>query len=181
MINLIPTKAKRSILIEYWVRVVSVWIILGSVALLLGAVLLFPVYVLVSSQVSAKESAVMEASEKVNNFQDVSVALEAASQQAKYALRESALSDMSEYITLFENLQGSAIEINNIEISRMDKDISPIQIFGVARDRKGLADFRDRLLKEPDVTEVDLPISNLASDSNIRFTITVTLRKDSSL
>jgi hypothetical protein len=181
MINLLPPKAKRSILIEYWVRVISVWMIIVSVVLLAGAALLFPVYVYVHAHVAAKESAVTEASEKVNSFEDVSAALEQSSQLAKYALQESTLSSISEYVTLFESLQGSSIDIDSIEIQRAGRDVMPIKIFGVARDRKVLAEFRDKLLLQDDITEVDLPISNLASDKNIKFTITIKLSNDISL
>lgn len=168
-------------MIEYWVRVTSVWVILIAVALLLGAILLFPVYVLVSSQVDAKESAVTEASLKVNNFQEVSQSLEEASQLAKYALRESTLANMSDYLTLFESLQGPTITISSVEIIRQERGILPVLVLGVARDRRGLAEFRDRLLAEPNVVSVDLPISNLASDRDIKFTITVTVSNETTL
>jgi predicted amino acid-binding ACT domain protein len=181
MINLIPPTAKKSIVIEYWIRVASVWMFLVSTALFAGAVLLFPVYVLVSSQVDAKESAVTIASQKVDSFENVSGELELASQLAKHALRESSLVHMSVYMERFIELQGPDIELDNIEISRVDRLISPVQVVGVATDRRSLAAFRDRLLAEAQILEVDLPIANLANDRNIRFTLTILIDNESSL
>ena len=70
--------------------------------------------------------------------------------------------------------------MSKIQLNRDNKEIAPVSLTGIARDRKTLASFRDRLLAEEQIVSVDLPISNLASDSDIQFIITVVLsNKDS--
>lgn len=178
MINLIPPQEKKKIVIEYWIRVISLWFILISVVLLLGVLIMLPVYVLIGTQILVKEAAATEAFERVGSYENVSVDLNRASQQARYIIEESRNHLFSEYISLFEELQGSSIEIYEINIRRVEKSIGPITITGEATDRQTLASFRDRLLAEECIESVDLPISNLARDKNILFNITVVLNKE---
>lgn len=178
MINLIPAKAKKAVLTEYWVRVVSVWVIIWSIVTFVCASILLPVYVLIGSQISALEVSASEASQKVSGYENVSATLVDASQHAKFALDEFSRPVFSDYITLFEEIQGSSIQLNNISLLRNAEGIEPILLVGVALDREALASFRDRLLAEEVITSVDLPISNLARDKDIPFTITVTLNQN---
>lgn len=175
MINLIPPSAKKSLLIEYWVRVASTWLILWSIALLASAAILLPAYVLIGTQVSVYKNSAQEATEKVAGYEDVSRGLVRASQQARVLVDEDSLPVLSEYMTLFEELQGADVQLNQIAISRKEAGFNPITLSGVASDRQALASFRDRLLSKEEITKVDLPISNLARDKDIQFTITVNL------
>ncbi len=174
MINLIPSSAKKSLLTEYWVRVSSTWLILWSIAFFVGASILYPAYVLIGSQVSVHEDSAKIASQKVASYESVSAALTRTSLQAKVIIDELSGTLFSKYITLFENLQGSGIQLNKIQLSRTNLMIKPVLIEGVASDRQSLASFRDRLLSVENVKSADLPISNLASDKDIQFSITVT-------
>lgn len=177
MINLIPPKAKKGIIFEYWIRVVSVWMILGSFVLLLGAAVLFPVYVLIGVQISDDAIA---ATEKVNNYENISSQLIRASEQARYIKEESNYDLFSEYLNLFEELKGTAVILNQIQVARKENEVAPVILNGIADDRQSLASFRDRLLSDKNITSVDLPISNLARDKDIPFSITVVLNNEES-
>lgn len=178
MINLIPNSAKRSIVKEYWMRVLSVWFLVWSIVLLMSAVAFLPAYVLISSQVKIYEQSALEASEKVATYENVSVALVQASQEAKVVIDEMAQHRLSSYLKRIEGLQGEGITVNDIRLSRLEQGVGPIIVQGLARDRQTLAAFRDRLQADPLVKEVELPISNLAQDRDIVFTLTVTTVTD---
>ena len=175
MINLIPPAAKKSLLLEYWIRVASVWLLLWMLALCMSASIMLPTYVLIGSQVAVYEESAAAASEKVAVYENVSVSLRAASEQARYAIDTSRLVVFSDLITRFQGLQGDTIGLTQITLSREGTDVAPIIIKGIADDRQALASFRDRLLAEASVVAVDLPISNLAQDREIAFTLTVEL------
>jgi hypothetical protein len=181
MINLLPAPAKKGILFEYWVRVASVWMIIWSVALIAGTSVLLPAYVLIDSQVQSYADSAAAASQKVANYESVSVSLVEASQQAKMIVDEESLPLFSSYINKFELLQGEGISISVINLIRTETGMAPITIGGVARDRQALASFRDRLLADEAVDAVELPISNLARDKEIAFSITVTLANQTPL
>jgi len=175
MINLIPPAARRGVLVEYWIRVVSVWCILISISLFTTASLLLPAYVFVNSQVKVHQQSAEIALQKVADYDAVSVSLIQASQRARKIMDEENLFQISEYVDLFEQLQSDDILVSNIKIGRVKEGVSSIVVGGIANNRQTLASFRDRLLADTRIEKVDLPISNLARDKDISFTITVTL------
>lgn len=175
MINLIPFKAKRNLLTEYWARVASVWMLLGAVALLFSAAMILPVYVLINAQVSSYASGAHEAVQKVAEYKAVSKELEQASTQSRIIVDQEQEPVFSDFITVFDNMRGSEIEITSISLVRSDGDLGPVNLKGTAETRQSLASFRDRLLSDKQIVEVELPISNLAKDSDIVFSLNVVL------
>lgn len=180
MINLIPPTAKKSILREYWLRVLSVWFAVWSIALLIGVAVLVPSYVLIVSQVKVYSESATKASQKILDFENVSKDLVRSSQLAGTLL--SGLKDprMSDYTARFKELQSSGISISKITVSRAEVGLGPAQLSGEAKNRQALADFRDRLRAQPEVSAVDLPISNLAKDKDIQFSLSVTFKNATS-
>lgn len=176
MINLIPPQAKKGVVREYWLRVVSVWFYTWSAALLGGVLIMVPAYVLINSQVSVYQESAKSASAKVANFGDVSKSLTASSLQASKLLTGFRQSLISERISTLRSLEKPGVTISEFAITRTDEAYEPIQVSGTAENRQALAAFRDRLLALPDVASVDLPISNLAKDRDIQFSLTVTLK-----
>lgn len=174
MVNLIPPTAKRNVIIEYWLRVLTVWSVLGSITAILFAVTLVPVYVLVEAKISAYEESATLASQKIASFETVSKELARSSQQAQLIITSGERS-LSELIYSLSALEGMGVSLDEILVQRLSGGIAPIKLSGMARDRQALSDFRDKLLAEQTVATVDFPISNLAKDRDIQFSMTVTL------
>ncbi|MEY3783720.1 MAG: hypothetical protein RLZZ230_42 [Candidatus Parcubacteria bacterium] len=181
MINLIPTSAKRKLLLEYWSRVISVWFLLWATALIASACILLPAYVLIGGKITAYEASSVAASEKVSGYENISSELATANTQAKKIIDEAKLVKFSNLLTLFSELQGSEVHINKIQLGRAKAGVAPVIMGGMADSRQSLASFRDRLLADSTIESVDLPISNLAQDKNIAFSITVVLRKQENI
>lgn len=177
MINLIPPGAKKSITLEYRLRVLSVWFFASAVALVLGACVLVPSYVLINVQISALSSSAASASQKLATLKDVSKELDLASKQARALINGLQYNQMSDYAALFRKLESNEVTFSQISINRSKDGVSPIQLSGTATSRQTLATFRDQLLAEPVIESVDLPISNLAKDKDIQFSLTVTMKK----
>lgn len=176
MINLIPQHAKSNITKEYWVRVTSVWLFIQSGATLIIAALLVPVYVLVNSQIEVYSESAEAAISEVNKYDLSSTALVRASQDAAKVLGMQNDPEFTEYITLFEALENRAVTIERYEFSKQGDTLAPISISGNAATRQALADFREALLTNDRIDTVFLPISNLAQDKDITFTITITMK-----
>lgn len=181
MINLIPPKAKKSLAIEYWMRVVSVWMILWAITLVAAICILLPAYVLISSQVEVYATSAAEASQKVASYENVSVALVRASQEARAVMDESEVVRFSEYVSLFRSLEGDTVQISEIDLERAVNGFAPARLSGVAVDRQALASFRDRLQAQDVVESVELPISNLAQDKDIPFSLLVEIKPPESI
>lgn len=180
MINLIPPTAKKGIITEYWIRVVTTWLFLLSILGVVCILILLPTYVLISSQVAVYRDSASKATEKIAVYENVASDLVEASQLARVALDTSRKQLLSEYVYLFESLGGNGVSLSEITISRGVGAInfSPVSLVGTASDRQTLADFRDRLLSQEEITSVDFPISNLAKDRDIGFSITVELSNE---
>lgn len=181
MINLIPSAAKKSITTEYWLRVVTSWFLVWSAALVVGVFALVPSYVLINIQVSVYEESAKMAQESIDNFQAVSKELVASSRQAGLVMNDVERPVLYDYVTLFESLQNSGIVISEVRLMRSTEGVDPVYVAGEAKDRESLAAFRDRILSQPTVKEVDLPISNLAKDRDIQFGLTVTMHNNVAL
>jgi hypothetical protein len=175
MTNLIPPSAKKAIKREYWVRVLTVWFLLCAGALLLGIFVLVPSYVLISSQVAVYSQSAQQAAEKVVTYDNVSVGLVRASEQAAIIFEGKDTIALSQYVQRLTSLQNQNVRLTDVTINKTKNVVDPIQLAGEASSRQALAAFRDRLLAEPYITAVDLPLSNLAQDRDIIFSLTVSI------
>jgi len=175
MINLIPPKARKEVVVEYWVRVVSIWLFTLSIFGLVVSLFLLPVYVLVTSQVDAYASSAVEATEKVAEYDLSAVSLVKVNRQAQMLVGLREMSNFSEMIDTIESLKGEGISLDGFSLVRENKKIGAVKIEGEAFVRQNLVDFRDSLLGHPDIEDIHLPISNLAKDKNLPFSISVTL------
>lgn len=177
MINLIPQHAKSDITREYWLRVISVWLFIMSGVAAIIAALLVPVYVLVNSQISVYAESAKTALDEGAKYNLSSTALVRASQDAAKVLTMQEAPQFTSFVALFESHLPEAVSIDRFEFTYDGADLSPISISGKAKTRQALADFREALLTDTSVDTVFLPISNLAQDKDINFTITVTMKK----
>ena len=169
MINLIPPSARKKVLTEYWVRVLSVWLMIFGVACLIVSLLVLPVYVLVNSQIDVYASSADEASSKIVEFDASAAIIAAVNSKAQKLFTLKQTKQFSEIISVIESNHGEEISIEGMEFKRQGSNINTLRLDGYAIDRKSLANFRDELMSLPNVKEVNLPIANLAKDKDIRF------------
>jgi hypothetical protein len=176
MINLIPQSAKKSIKIEYWLRVITVWGILMTGALIASIFIMAPAYVLINLQIDASAASSAAASEKIATYESVTKDLARSNAEAKAILDTTEYVPISTYIDMIRSIEGENITVSEVTVSRSKTTFAPIQIKGEAVDRQSLSRFRDGLLANPAVAGVDLPISNLAKDKEIQFNLSVSLK-----
>lgn len=177
MINLIPSAAKKGIKIEYWLRVVTVWFVLLIGAMLASVAVMAPAYVLIDLQIDASAESSAAASQKIAGYESVANELKRSNVEAKAILDTTGYIPISDYIAIIRELEGGGITVSEIQIIRAKDSFSPIQVKGKAVDRQSLSQFRDKLLAQPSIASVDLPISNLAKDKDIQFSLTIAVKK----
>jgi hypothetical protein len=81
----------------------------------------------------------------------------------------------SSIIEELERIGGQNVVITDISLSRTEEGIAPIAITGTAATRLALTTFQNDLESHERYTNVVLPLSSLARDRDIDFSITVTL------
>ncbi len=177
MTNLIPPAAKKKVVFEYWTRVVCAWGVLWSVCILVGAFLLWPTYVLLTGNNSAYASFFSAASERSDEYEELSKQLVVTSLQAKQIVELSNQMKLSDVLSdIWSVTDQDVIEVDKLTIDRDEAGLAPIVISGNASDRKSLAAFRDELQKLEYVTNVELPIKNLAKNEDINFSLQVLVK-----
>jgi len=177
MINLIPKVGKKKILLEYWTRVTSVWFLVWAITLIACTSIVLPVYVQIGSLIKVYEASTVAVAEKVESIENISPDLKAATNQARRIAAESKLRRLSELIALFNELQGAGIKLTDIRLVRQTDNLVAITLEGQSDTRQSLSSFRDRLLADSEIKSVNLPISNLEKESDIKFSLTVELNK----
>jgi hypothetical protein len=176
MINLVPAIVRKTIVKEYWIRVVSVFLFLSALLSVLCIIFALPVYVLISAQVEAFSASATEAAARVAEFDVSTSALTKANTHAQKIVSQKNTKDFTAVLTKLESLASSGVVLRSYEFTRKEGALAPIQVVGKAETRQSLADFHASLRAEPMVEKVDLPISNLAKEKDIDFTMTVTLK-----
>jgi hypothetical protein len=172
MINLLPPTAYKKIVLEYWVRVITIGLLFIGTALIFAIVALVPAYFLIDVQIKSIETNVSQSSEKVATYDVSASELEIATANAQL-LTNVTVTPFTEYQNTIERLTGNSITVSALRFNRSDKKPATITIDGVATNRQTLATFRDALDAEVEFIKVDLPISNLIKDKDIPFSIQV--------
>jgi hypothetical protein len=178
MTNLLPQKAKKQIVVEYWVRMVSVWIILWSVTLLVSSIVLWPTYVLIVGSNEAYAESVVDATERTAAYDEIVDKLNRANQQAQAVLVADQAPLLSDIWSTIKQEVGSSVTLDSFTITRDSTGIATVRVSGESPDRQSLAVFRDRLEAVVFITAVDLPIANLAQNQDIEFSLSVEINDD---
>lgn len=177
MVNLLPQKTITRLRRTYYLRFAATLTILLVGALAVGTVLLIPSYVVSERSADASErylSAVEETigvRERAGVSDDVRALSERLRILNEYAgepttknFFEDALSNLSSRIT-----------ITGISFSKSGGTLN-ISIVGSADTRSSLLTFVETLQENERFNGVSVPVSQLARDSNIPFSITATYR-----
>lgn len=175
MINLIPPEARKNVMIEYWVRALSVGLVLVSMALLVVAVLLLPPYVLLNGLVTTKQMSLDETEEKTREYDISAKSLVQATTLARQVVEGDRAPSFTNLVAVIEAARDpELVAIEGYDFSLVGEQAAPVIVTGNATTRQSLADFRDRLVVSDDIMAVDLPLSNLAKDRDLPFSLTVT-------
>lgn len=176
MINLIPPHARKQVKTEYWVRVVSVWFFILVAAMIAVAVLYIPAYVLIQSQISAYEETFQAAEQNDGSYKKIESVIEHTNAVAQHLLQGVQTQSFSAIIDELERLSGPAVAVEEISSERhVEGHIETVRVKGVAATREKLAAYRDALQGHYMFGKAELPISNLAKDREVPFTITLTM------
>jgi Tfp pilus assembly protein PilN len=174
MINLIPPAARKSVVVEYWLRVVSVWLFLFGTGCMIVAVLLLPTYMIVRGQIAHLDGQVAATAEHATTFDEGAAELKKASTAAIMLTAGASTTPFSTYLKLLEQIAGDSVTLHSISYTN-DQSGEKIIISGMATTRVGLAAFRDALEAQPAFTDVVLPIESLIKDRDLPFSMTMSV------
>lgn len=178
MINLLPTEEKKKIRRDYALRLLTMVLIAVSAVAIIGIVSLFPSFFIADF---AKRAAVerVDLITKENGGGDkenITVVLRDAQQKLEILSPESEKVSVRTVFDTAIDHKSNAVTLTGL-VYQQETDESgetlKLIINGVADRREDLLAFSQKLEQDEMFDEVELPVSNLAQDRNISFTLTV--------
>ena len=177
MTNLIPPTAQTQVTREYWMRTASVGLFLLSFGCVIIIILYIPVYMLVQSQLKTFQNEFKHANSADASFSDAEKALTLANTLSKLLVSSGTTTPFTQVVTQLKKYAGSEISIKDIRFVRTDGVITLIDLNGLAQSRLSLVAFQKKLEADTQFSDAKLPLSNLAKDKDIPFTITIEKEK----
>lgn len=176
--NLLPPDRQRIVARDYRIRFGVVIIALLIILTLAAAALLVPTYILLMMSVKTKEARLAEVKSTVPSTDEAVLSARIAALADNIVALKALASVPSASATVRAVL---AVPRPGIRISgftyaaAVEQTPGTIMISGTAAVRNALRDYQVALQSAPFITSADLPISAYAKDTDITFTITVTL------
>ncbi len=175
MINLIPPQCKTLVKKEYLFRVSAVASIIIACALFASAIALLPAYVLLGAHVGSmtkiNEESVQKNAEYIRATEELEKTALLVAQLAKGTHPVSP----TEVLIHIEQALSSEVALEGISLS-LDATKIQVQARGTAKSRESLRLFLETLKKDTFFADAQVPVSDLARDKNLIFTLTLTLK-----
>lgn len=180
MFTLLTQEKRQELLKRYRVRLALTVSIFLLILLLIGLVFLTPTYLAVKSEENTLTGIKANAKESIEGESNQDIQKTLADLKKDIDILKPEDTSVANIILLVTNSLSSGVKITNFyyssgeKLADGEKGKSTLKIVGLANSRKTLIDF-SKILETSDVfDDVDLPIGNLAKDSNINFSLTLT-------
>lgn len=182
MLNLLPEQQKKSVLLQYRLRLGVVISIGLSIVLAVAIAFLVPTFVysrIISIELENQRAQLEEEAKESGRFQLAEDLKKWRSLTGLLNTEVGEVLGVAESAHLITEAETSAIEIDGFEFMRVDVggvERVQLRITGISRDRQSLFDFQKKLNENEMFETVELPVSNFAANINIDFTMTITLK-----
>jgi hypothetical protein len=175
MLNLLPKKHIDEVRGEYLRRFYIVSLVLFTIISIFFIVAIFPSYISVKSKEIVAQDVSLSIKESSKAKDRDALSLSVKNLESKIKVLDTIPGDKpTDYIDKALDLKGKGISIQNISYVKKDANQKEITMEGTAFSRADLINFSKRVKTSGWSTSSDIPISNLASDKDIRFFVTLT-------
>jgi len=173
MANLLPQQQLIHVRKERRGRMLVVSLISLLVTIILGGALLIPSLLLSHSKAVSAERKIQLTREFISQREETGVLEGARNIRSRIDRLEGVLNDtvFSNVFSALDDSVPSGVRLSSISYSRSEQESDTITVRGVASTRDVLLSFIRQLEREPMLTGVDLPVSNLAQSTDIQFAL----------
>lgn len=174
MANILPQQKKSEIKKEYQLRLLVVGLAFVSASAVVTLGFLIPSHILLQSKIkttNSQISAVKGVFEKENGAQysqEIRETREKITAIEHYKEKR----NMENTITAITEKRNAAVYISRISFEAED---GVVKVSGTAGTREALLSFNNRLKNDSNFETVELPVSNLAENADVPFSITISL------
>jgi hypothetical protein len=178
MLKLLLKEEKQKIKKEYLLRFLAVFLLGMAFVLFLLSISLLPSYylLLIDKKVLTQELSVVQDIELNADRRRLREKL--ASLRDTLSIVDEPTTEISPYIQKITSNQPRDINILGLSFTKENKQ-EKIVLDGVANNRNSLANFVNILDQIPEFQTVNLPFSSFVRDSDIPFSITITIEQKS--
>ena len=176
--NLLPPERVRSLARDYLLRMSVVVAVLVTILTLTATVLLVPTYVLLEDSAQAKKVRLASVEATFSSADEIAFSARLAA-LAKNAEKLAELSRAPSVGATMRDLLATGragIALSGFAYTpATDKSPRTVAVSGMAETRDALRNFQLALQKAPFARSATVPVSAYASDTDIAFTVTITL------
>lgn len=167
--TLIPLQDRKRLHREYSLRVLVVSVFTLSAALLIGSAAIFPAYLYASFNRASMEAQI-ESVKRENSDEGLDAATKELFSARKLLASFGGVAGKTDYSEMIESMLSvrQPVALSLIYLEQSDKGVE-IRLSGVAPNRAELIAFRSRLEKLFAGTKIEIPIEQLARNSNPSF------------
>lgn len=174
MFSFLTSDYKKTIMRIYRLRLASLYLVGVIFVSLFSAAMLVPSY-MISLSHKAEVTAELDALKKSLDLKkntDTESFIDEASAKIKASASSVSKGYMTDAVEAIVSRKGSEISLSDITLEKIATGLK-VSISGVALTRDGLLGFVKDLKSSDSLKSVDLPVSSLAKEKNISFTITL--------
>lgn len=169
MINLLPDNEKKALAAEYHLRLAAVSLAAAIAVVAVTAVLLVPSFLLATFKESGLAGrAAAESAEETKEYEELSDRVAAANKLAKSLRLAASTTPPVALLSVVTGARPAGVEVTGIAYELRD-GAPTLTVKGVAPTRRELVAFSDALRRDPLISSVTVPASNLAKDADIPF------------
>lgn len=177
--NLLPQERQGRIVREYCLHFGVVATLVLSLLVCVAGVLLFPTYVLLSANETAKEMRLANITSKLSSADEVTLssrlAILSSNANALVSLSDRPSASLLVHTVLAVPRPGILLTGLSHTVATA-KTPGTLTLSGTAATRDALRSYQLALQKAPFARSAELPVSVYAKDANIPFTVTLSLR-----
>lgn len=171
MIDLLPTHGKKMAVREVRERFLAVFLLVMAGICLAAALLSLPTGVLLARYEATLEDSAGLADEVHKRKVDVERDLSDIKNLIEFLDKKTGSIGHASLISSLDQMAGEEVILTHFNFDGKKKLI----LSGVASTRSSLSAFRDRVSGQKDFKSVELPLSSLVKDTEVPFTMTLTL------
>jgi Tfp pilus assembly protein PilN len=177
--NLLPWSRRRLLAREYHFRLGVIALLIFTTLILDTGILLFPTYVFLGSNVKAQETVLADITTALSSSDEMALStrLTTLSNNATTLIALAKTSSVSDIMREILSIPHKDISLSGFVFAQAaNKSKNVITLAGVAKTRDALRAYQLALQGMPFILSVNLPVSAYAQDTNLSFTITLTLK-----
>lgn len=174
MRNLLTETTKKEIQKEYQLRVLITALVFASLAALIGAIALFPSYITSQTRkASVEQQLQLQARSNIESEGNAGLVIRTTNTQLDILTEVGEGVPFSAQLQKIVDMKPEGVALYSFVYRVSDEEGGRLQLEGSAATRDALLAFERVLNEDPAIGNVELPVSNLAKDRDIPFSISL--------